>query len=51
MLPDAQTRRVYDAVVKRYWWHAWWFVPHSLIRGGIDKVHAAIEITSDRSSA
>ena len=51
MLPDVQTRRVYDAVVKRYWWHAWWFVPHSLIRGGIDKVHAAIEITSDRSSA
>jgi len=45
MLPDAQTRRVYDAVVKRYWWHAWWFVPHSLIRGGIDKVHSAIEIT------
>jgi PPOX class probable F420-dependent enzyme len=46
MLPDSETRRVYDAVVKRYWWHAWWFVPHSLIRGGIDKVHAAIEITS-----
>ncbi len=46
MLPDAQTRRVYEAVVKRYWWHAWWFVPHSLIRGGIAKVHAAIEITA-----
>lgn len=46
MLPDSDTRRVYDAVVKRYWWHAWWFVPHSLLRGGIDKVHAAIEVTA-----
>ncbi|CAJ1503963.1 PPOX class F420-dependent oxidoreductase [[Mycobacterium] burgundiense] len=44
MLPESETRRVYDAVVKRYWWHAWWFVPHSLIRGGIDNLHAAIEV-------
>ncbi|WP_099025123.1 PPOX class F420-dependent oxidoreductase [Mycolicibacterium palauense] len=45
MLPASETRRVYDAVVRRYWWHAWWFVPHSLLRGGIDKVHAAIEVS------
>ena len=38
ILPKKDTRRVYDAVVKRYWWHAWWFIPHSLIRCGIDKV-------------
>jgi len=44
ILPNKDTRRVYDAVVKRYWWHAWWFIPHSLIRGGIDKVHIGLEI-------
>ena len=44
ILPKMDTRRVYDAVVKRYWWHAWWFIPHSLIRGGIDKVHIGLEI-------
>ena len=44
-LPKSETRRVYDAVIKRYWWHAWWFIPHSLVRGGIDKVHSAIEVT------
>ena len=44
VLPREDTRRVYDAVVKRYWWHAWWFIPHSLIRGGIDKVHIGLEI-------
>ncbi|MFA5707739.1 PPOX class F420-dependent oxidoreductase [Mycolicibacterium sp.] len=43
-LPASETRRVYDAVVRRYWWHAWWFVPHSLVRGGIGKVHSAIEV-------
>jgi hypothetical protein len=37
-------RKVCDAVVKRYSWHAWCFVPHSLIRGGIDKVHIGLEI-------
>lgn len=46
VLPKSETRRVYDAVVKRYWWHAWWFVPHSLVRGGIDKVHIGLEITA-----
>ena len=25
-LPKSETRRVYDAVIKRYWWHAWWFI-------------------------
>ncbi len=45
VLPKEDTRKVYDAVVKRYWWHAWWFIPHSLIRGGIDKVHVGLEIT------
>ena len=44
VLPKEETRRVYDAVVKRYWWHAWWFIPHSLVRGGIDKVHIGLEI-------
>jgi uncharacterized protein len=44
VLPKEDTRKVYDAVVKRYWWHAWWFIPHSLIRGGIDKVHIGLEI-------
>jgi PPOX class probable F420-dependent enzyme len=44
MLPESDTRRVYEAIIKRYWWHAWWFVPHSIIRGGIDKLHAAIEV-------
>jgi uncharacterized protein len=44
VLPAADTRKVYDAVMKRYWWHAWWFIPHSLIRGGIDKVHVGLEI-------
>jgi hypothetical protein len=24
--------------------HAWWFIAHSLIRGGIDKVHVGLEI-------
>jgi len=44
VLPKDDTRKVYDAVVKRYWWHAWWFIPHSLIRGGIDMVHIGLEI-------
>jgi len=45
MLPTSQTRPVFTAVVKRYWWHAWYFVPQAFLRGGIDKVHAAIEVT------
>jgi len=44
MLPKSETRRVFDAIVKRYWNHAWYFVPQAILRGGIDKVHAAIEV-------
>ena len=43
-LPKSETRRVFDMVTRRYWWHAWWWVPQALLRGGVDKVHAAIEI-------
>lgn len=43
-LPKSETRRVFDAIVKRYWNHAWYFVPRALLRGGIDKVHSAIEV-------
>lgn len=46
MLPDSETRRVFDKVTKRYWWHAWWWVPQAIFRGGIGKVHAAIEVTA-----
>ncbi|MET0450885.1 MAG: PPOX class F420-dependent oxidoreductase [Mycobacterium sp.] len=44
MLPKTETRRVFDLVTKRYWYHAWWWVPQAILRGGIEKVHAAIEI-------
>ncbi|OBI50490.1 PPOX class F420-dependent oxidoreductase [Mycobacterium sp. E796] len=44
VLPKSETRRVYNAVLKRYWYHAWWFYAHSIVRGGIDKVHAGLEI-------
>ncbi|MBV8930621.1 MAG: PPOX class F420-dependent oxidoreductase [Mycobacteriaceae bacterium] len=44
VLPTSETRRVYNAVLKRYWYHAWWFYAHSVVRGGIDKVHIGIEI-------
>ena len=44
VLPKSETRRVYNAVLKRYWYHAWWFYAHSVVRGGIDKVHIGIEI-------
>jgi PPOX class probable F420-dependent enzyme len=44
VLPKDQTTKVYNAVMKRYWWHAWWFVAHSIVRGGIDKVHVGLEI-------
>lgn len=46
VLPKSETRRVYDAVVKRYWWHAWWYVPRSLVRGRIEQVHTGLEITA-----
>ena len=45
VLPKSETRRVYNAVLKRYWYHAWWFSAHSIVRGGIDKVHVGLEIT------
>jgi uncharacterized protein len=48
-LPKSETRRVFDMVTKRYWWHAWWWVPQAIIRGGIDKVHTAIEVTASPS--
>jgi PPOX class probable F420-dependent enzyme len=46
VLPKSETRRVYNAVLKRYWHHAWWFYVHSIVRGGIDKVHVGLEIKS-----
>ena len=45
-LPKSENRRVFDMVTKRYWWHAWWWIPQALVRGGIDKVHSAIEVTA-----
>jgi PPOX class probable F420-dependent enzyme len=45
VLPKSETRRVYNAVLKRYWYHAPWFYAHSIVRGGIDKVHVGLEIT------
>jgi uncharacterized protein len=45
-LPKSETRPVFDAIVKRYWQHAWYFIPRAILRGGIDKVHAAIEVTA-----
>ena len=44
VLPKSETRRVYNAVLKRYWYHVWWFYAHSIVRGGIDKVHVGLEI-------
>ena len=44
VLPKSETRRVYNAVLRRYWYHAWWFYAHSIVRGGIDKVHVGLEI-------
>lgn len=46
VLPEADTRMVYRRVVGRYWWHAWWFVTHSVVRGGVDKVHIGLELTA-----
>ena len=48
VLPKSETRRVYNAVIKRYWWHAWWFIAHTVVRGGIDKVHVALEVRRSR---
>jgi PPOX class probable F420-dependent enzyme len=44
VLPKSETHRVYNAVLRRYWYHAWWFYAHTLVRGGIDKVHVGLEI-------
>ena len=44
VLPKSEPRRVYNAVLRRYWCHAWWFYAHSIVRGGIDKVHVGLEI-------
>jgi uncharacterized protein len=44
VLPKSETRRVYNAVLKRYWYHAPWFYVLSIVRGGIDKVHVGLEI-------
>ncbi|OBI78134.1 PPOX class F420-dependent oxidoreductase [Mycobacterium sp. E740] len=44
VLPKSETRRVFDKVTRRYWWHAWWWIPQALFRGGIDKVHIGLEI-------
>ena len=38
-------------VTRRYWWHAWWWVPQALLRGGVDKVHAAIEVQAVQPGA
>lgn len=51
VLPKEDTRRVFDRVTRRYWWHAWWWIPQALIRGGIDKVHIGIEIKPDVNPA
>jgi PPOX class probable F420-dependent enzyme len=44
VLPKSETRLVYNTVLKRYWYHAWWFYATSIVRGGVDKVHIGIEI-------
>lgn len=44
VLPKSETRKVYNAVLRRYWNHAWWFYAHSIVRGGIAKVHVGLEI-------
>jgi PPOX class probable F420-dependent enzyme len=43
-LPESQTRRVYNLITRRYWYHAWWWIPHTIIRGGVDSLHSAIEV-------
>lgn len=44
VLPKSETGSVYAKVLRRYWNHAWWFYIHTLVRGGIDKVHVGLEI-------
>jgi hypothetical protein len=49
-LPKSETRRVFGKVIRRYWHHAWYFIPQAILRGGIDKVHSAIEVTAPASA-
>ena len=44
VLPKSETRSVYNKVLRRYWNHSVWFYIHTLVRGGIDKVHVGLEI-------
>ncbi|MFZ0835800.1 MAG: PPOX class F420-dependent oxidoreductase [Mycobacterium sp.] len=44
ILPKSETRSLYSAILRRYWNHAFYFYPHTLVRGGIDKVHVALEV-------
>lgn len=46
MLPKSETRPVFDKIIRRYWNHAWYFIPQAVLRGGINKVHAAIEVSA-----
>jgi PPOX class probable F420-dependent enzyme len=48
-LPKSETRRVFNRVAVRYWWHAWWWIPQAIVRGGVDEVHAAIELRAVES--
>ncbi|MCW2552002.1 MAG: hypothetical protein JWR78_1783, partial [Mycobacterium sp.] len=32
-------------------YHAWWWVPQAIFRGGVEKVHAAIEIEAPRAGS
>jgi uncharacterized protein len=50
VLPKSETRRVYNAVLRRYWYHAPWFYVHSIVRGGIDKVHVGLEIEPSKTA-
>ena len=43
-LPADDTRPVFDKIIRRYWHHAFYFIPRALLLGGIDKVHSAIEV-------
>ncbi len=51
MLPESDTRRVFYTIIKRYWNHAFYFFPYAIVRGGIDKVHAAIEVQAVQPSS
>ncbi len=44
ILPKSETRGLYSSVLKRYWNHAFYFYPHTLLRGGIDEVHIGLEV-------